>query len=286
MALGRGLNALIGEKQLDRVSGPVTHIPPDRIERNSYQPRDRFDPQTLTELQDSIREKGILQPLLVSRTPEGYRLIAGERRLRAALELGLDLVPVLVREVETDQDYLELALIENIQRSDLNPLEQAESYRRLCSDFGLSQEEVARKVGKDRSTVANTLRLLELEEEIAALVRNGRLNFGQARTLLGVEDPGDRLRLARRVVAEGIPVRTLEKLVADRKGRASGPRRRRATPPPDPHVAEAESRLRDALKTKVTIKPGGKQSGRIEIEYYSWNDLERIYTIIENSLKL
>ncbi len=278
-ALGRGLDSLIGKGRIETTAGGVGKVPVSRIVPNRYQPRREFSPGALEELKESIRAKGILQPLLVTRTEEGYQLIAGERRLRAARELGLEEVPVLVRELRENENLLELALVENLQRDDLNPIETAESYHRLITEFAQTQDEVARKVGKSRSLIANTLRLLELDPDIKELVRSGALGFAQARTLLGVADLRFRLQLARRVVAEGIPVRTLERLVSARRETSRTPLRRSAAPA-DPHLEAAEARLRDSLKTKVSFKPASGGGGKIEIEYYSPEDLERICTLL------
>jgi len=277
-ALGRGLDSLIGKGRIETAAGGGGKVPVSRIAPNRYQPRREFAPGALEELKESIRAKGILQPLLVTRTGEGYQLIAGERRLRAARELGLEEVPVLIRELRENENLLELALIENLQRDDLNPIETAESYHKLITEFAQTQEEVAKRVGKGRVSVANTLRLLELGPEIRELVRSGALGFAQARTLLGVGDPKFRLQLARRVVAEGIPVRTLEKLVA--AGRKVPARRGGPKAHSDPHLEAVETRLRDSLKTKVSFKPVSGGGGKIEIEYYSPEDLERICALL------
>jgi len=273
-ALGRGLDSLIGKGRIETGAGGVGKVPVSRIAPNRYQPRREFAPGALAELKESIRAKGILQPLLVARTEEGYQLIAGERRLRAARELGMEEVPVLIRELRENENLLELALVENLQRDDLNPIETAESYQRLITEFAQTQEEVARKVGKSRPLIANTLRLLELDSDIKELVRSGALGFAQARTLLGVVDPKFRLQLARRVVAEGISVRTLEKLVV--AGRKTPARKSGPIIHSDPHLEAAESKFREILKTKVSFRPGPGGGGKIEIEYYSPEDLERI----------
>ncbi len=280
-ALGRGLDALIGdgERLLTGRTDRVITLEVGMILENDYQPRKRFEAASLSELKDSIREKGILQPILVRRRGEKYQLIAGERRLIAARELGLEKIPALVREVRDNQDLLELSLIENIQREDLNPLEKAKSYKRLIDEFGLTQEEVAKKVGKVRSSVANTVRLLELEEEIKELIGEGKLNFGQARALLGIGDPAERLKVALKAVDRPFSVREIEEIASARKGRGGEDRKKKKKKAADPHLAEVEQTLRDRLKTKVTVtqKRGGK--GKIEIEYYSLEEFERIVAL-------
>jgi len=276
-ALGRGLDALIGTTEPGRLGERATRVPLDRISPNGYQPRREFAESSLDELKESIRRRGVIQPLLVTpRKDGGYTLVAGERRYRAAHDLGLTEVPVLIKETEGGEDLLELALVENLMREDLNPIEIAEGYRGLIEEFGLTQEEVGRRFGRSRAGVANVLRLLELPEEVRKLVSSGALGFAQARTLLGIDDPRELLRLARRVVAEGIPVRTLEKMVSARRGKGLSRTARPRIQAGDPHLEEAEAVLRSSLKTKVRIRPGKGKGGKVEIEYYSLEELENL----------
>lgn len=274
VVLGRGLDALIGDGGGREASGAarVVLLPEESIGRNAYQPRHRFEETALDELARSITEKGVIQPIIVRKRGDGYEVIAGERRLLAARRAGLKEVPALIREVSDRRDLLEIAIIENIQREDLNPLERARSYRRLIDEFGETQEEIARRMGKDRSTIANTLRILELPGEVKNLIEDGRLNFGQARTLLALDSRERQLRLARRAADGGLSVRELEKLAAGEKTKSA----RRPSPPPDPQLAYALDVLREQLKAKVSITPNRKGGGRIEIEYYSGEELARI----------
>ena len=277
-ALGKGLDALIGpEVRIASRSAEVMIVPISRIERSEYQPRKKFESQALEDLKKSIQEKGVIQPILLRRNGQNYQLIAGERRVRAATELGLKEIPALIRDIEKGDEILEISLIENIQREDLNPLEKARGYKRLTEEFGLSQEQVADKVAKDRATVANTMRLLELEEEIKSMVENNRLNFGQARALLAISPGAKRLELAKTASAHDLSVREIEKIAQGVKGA----RRREARPVErDVHVMEMEGRLREVLKTKVIVRQSRKKRGVIEIEYYSLEDFERISSIL------
>ena len=274
--LGRGLDALIGSEASDelkeKLGARVVYIPTEKLVRNKYQPRKIFNQEALDELEKSIRETGIIQPILVRKVDDSYHLIAGERRMIAARQAGLKEIPALIKAISDANQVLEIALIENIQREDLNPIEQARSYHRLIHEFGMTQEEVAEKVGKSRSSIANTVRLLELEEEIITFVENGKLSFGQARTLLSVSDRKKRLTLARRTIKNDIPVRKLEAMIA---GTGSRPKK---SPPreTDPHLIELRETLRDRLKTKIEIKKNRKGGGVITIQYFSADDLKRI----------
>jgi ParB family chromosome partitioning protein len=262
----------------------VIELPVDDIGPNPHQPRLNFDDDALRELADSIREKGIIQPLAVNRTaPATYHLILGERRLRAARLAGLETVPAIVHEIESAQELMELALIENIQRKDLNPVEEAEAYRSLMSTCLLTQEDIATRVGKDRSTVANALRLLKLPEVVQAMLRGGELQMGHARALVSL-DPDDALELGQRCVAEQMTVRDLERVVrAHGKGRkrkrggAEGGARRGAAA--DPLIAEVEERLRQRFATAIAIRRG-RNKGSIEIEFYDDDDLERLLDLL------
>lgn len=275
-ALGRGLSALIPEIEVESVSeSGVVQIPVAAIEANPHQPRGRVNPETLAGLAASIREQGLVQPILVRRIDGGYQIIAGERRLRAAQEAGLTEVPAIVREA-TDGQALELALVENIQREDLAPLERARAYEVLIEKFGLSQSGVAERVGKDRSTIANTLRLLGLPEEVRRYLETGRISEGHARALLAARGSGRQIALCRRAVREVLSVRALERLVEAGSG---GQRRRRRTGPPSEELDAVVRALRERFQTQVRIARGRKR-GKIEIEFYSGEELERILRLL------
>jgi len=268
--LGRGLESLI-----PRAAPSVEAVDVDLIVPNPHQPRASLGEESLRELAESIREHGMLQPLLVSRTqdPGGaltYQLIAGERRLQAAKMAGLEKVPVVVKEIASDQ-LLELALVENLQRADLNPLEEAGAYRRLHEDFGLTQEQIAARVGRSRTAVANSLRLLGLNSEIRASLAGGEISEGHARALLGLEDESQRRHAWHTVVEEGLSVRQAEELVRSwpRRARAARPRARMRSP----ELLEVEERLRASLGTRVSLTTG-RRGGRIVIHFYSQEELE------------
>lgn len=249
----------------------VSTVPIGDIVPNPHQPRTCFDQEKLRELSDSIREHGVLQPLSVSPLPDGkYELIAGERRLQASGLAGLTHVPVIVREAE-ERQKLELAIIENVQRHDLNPIEEAKAYARLADEFGLTQEEVAKKMGKSRSTVANAVRLLTLPVEIQRALTEGVITEGHAKALLSVDNPEKLRALFEFVMKNGLTVRQTEMKVRETDGR---PRQRHASSLP-PELAEKADRLSSVLGTKVALKPSGK-GGRIVVEYYSDEELEQI----------
>lgn len=279
-ALGRGLAALIPQKEkpaaaLPPPRGGVEMVPLEQIRPNPHQPRRRFDEAALDELAASIREKGILQPLLVRRAGEQYQLIAGERRWQAAKRAGLSEVPVLVRQAD-DREELELALVENMQRQDLNPVEEARGLRQLTDEFALTQEEVAQRVGKERSTVANALRLLRLPEAILAMVESGELSAGHARTILGLE-PEKQLELGRLVREKGLSVRDIERLAGQMK---KGPKLATAKVKERPlAILDLEEQMKRRLATKVQIVPSGR-GGHIRIDYYSNDDLTRLWQLI------
>lgn len=272
--LGKGLEALIGEG-----GGQGTReIPIEDISPGRYQARGEIDQARLEELAASIREHGLVQPVVVRPHGSGYELVVGERRWRAARLAGLRTIPAVVRELD-ERRAMELGLIENLQREDLNPLDEAEAYRRLMEEFGLTQEEVAAAVGKQRSTVANALRLLALRPNVQSMIRAGQLSPGHAKVLAGVEDGVTQEALGMAAVRGGWSVRELEERVRRwREGRSAGQRRtgRRAGPGQlDPGVREVVERLQAALGTRVHCRPG-KRKGVLEIEYYSQEDLERI----------
>ena len=273
-ALGRGLDALIpGAGRATTTSEPIsgrasndTVVAIDQIRPNPRQPRVEFDEAALAELVASIRIQGVIQPLLVRRLPDGdYELIAGERRLRAAKRAGLTHVPIFSREI-SDVESLEIALVENIQRDDLSPLEEAAAYQRLIDEFGHTQEEVAERVGKSRPAVANALRLLRLPESIKQDLSRGRLTAGHARVLLSIDGADAQLRASKQIQARRMSVRDAEQLAATRKGAASPVAR-------DPHRGAVERELSTALGTRVRITLKGR-GGRIEIEFYSQEELQ------------
>jgi len=267
-ALGKGLEALLPEATL--TSGSVERlIATDQIRPSRLQPRHGIDEDGLAELAESIRQKGVIQPLLVRRVEDGFELIAGERRWRAAQKAGLDRVAAIVREA-TDAESFELALIENLQREDLSPLEEAGAYRRMIDDFGLTQEEVAARIGRSRATVANTLRLLGLPREIKDMIAAGKISMGHARALLAAVPASRQIALAKDVVDRGLSVRETERLAA-----APSYKRRRKVVALDVHVRALEEELCGLLGTRVRLIRRG-EGGAIEIQYHSPEALERL----------
>ncbi|MDZ4339202.1 MAG: ParB/RepB/Spo0J family partition protein [candidate division NC10 bacterium] len=266
-ALGRGLEALL---PVGREEPGILEIPLAKIRPSPFQPRKRFDDAKLDELAASIRTRGVLSPVIVRQTPDGYELVAGERRVRAAERAGLDRVPAVVREM-SNAEMLEVALIENLQREDLNPVEEAEVYRRLVEEFNLTQEEIASRVGKDRASVANTLRLLKLPPRIREDLIEGRLSAGHGRALLALEGRDLLLKAREAILRRSLSVRATELLVKRLKAAPADRARRRQ----GGALAAAEEQLRRALATKVRIVRQGRR-GRIEVEFYSEEDLERL----------
>lgn len=266
--LGRGLNSLL------RVEEAPNKLPVDQLRPNRWQPRSRFDEDGLEELAESIRAQGIVQPLVVTtRDGEAYTIVAGERRWRAAQRAGLTEVPVVVREVTGDRELLELALVENLQRADLNAMEEAEAYRSLQESFGLSHEEMGKRVGRGRVAVTNTLRLLNLPEDVQDLIRGGKLTAGQARPLLALEKHEDQVRLGRRAVSEGLSARQLEAMVRPAGKKKARPRRE------DPHASAAAEKLTRKLQTKVEIRRRGK-GGTVRLHFHSEEELMRLYELL------
>jgi ParB family chromosome partitioning protein len=279
-ALGRGLKALIPQAEAER-GEEIKHIPVEAVEPNPYQPRRHFDEEGLAELAASIKEKGVLQPITVREKNGTFELVAGERRWRAAQIAGLSEIPAVVREL-ADREVMEIALIENLQREDLNPIEEAEAYAVLMEEFSLTQEEVAQAVGKGRPTVANRLRLLRLPDVVKGWIAEGRLSAGHAKILV-VMDGQLAEELARRCVEEGWSVRQLEEYLETDQGKRRKARRFRASGASSPIIREVEERLQQVLATKVRIKDrDGK--GRIEVEYYSTEELNRILDVIGGGL--
>lgn len=251
-----------------------------KVEPNRSQPRKKFDEEGLEELADSIKQYGILQPLLVQDRDTYYEIIAGERRWRAAQKAGLKEIPVIIRKY-TDQEILELSLIENIQREDLSPIEESRAYRQLIEEFGLKQEEIAEKVSKSRSAVANALRLLKLDERVQKLLEDGAISMGHARALIPVEDPEKQYELAQKITDQSLSVRETENLIRQNntsKNKSADKKTQKQQF--DETLAlfyrKMETTAKESLGTKVSIKPKGKKGGRIEIEYYSEDDLEKI----------
>ena len=274
-ALGKGLSALIPDAPEPVTSGP-TEVDVDLISPNEYQPRLRQDDARLDELAQSIKGNGVIQPIVVRKVEGGYRIIAGERRWRAAQRAGLLRVPVYVKEVAAGKDaqLLEMALVENIQREDLNPIDEAAAYEKLSTDFKMTQEEIAAAVGKDRSSVANHLRLLKLPHEVRAEVAGGRLSMGHARALLAVADEAGQRQVARKVIAQNLSVRETETLVK-RLGQPA-PAARAAAAGNDVNTRAAEERLRLTLGTRVRIVRRGK-GGKIEVDFTNEEELQRLF---------
>ncbi len=291
--LGRGLGALIKDESDTSESAETTTpsmnpgvqtVAVDRIARSRLQPRQSFDDTALNDLTASVKEHGVLQPLLVRPAADGYELIAGERRLRAAMGAGLPSVPVIVINA-TDGASLEIALIENLQRENLNPIEEAEGYRELADDFNLTQEEIATRVGKARASIANAMRLLALPDEVRAMLIDRRLSTGHAKALLTLEIPQEQMLLARRVVNEGLSVRSLEKTI---RRTITTPSRPRAARPDIPlaHLRYLSEKLHAHFGTGIRIQPcrtfanGKKGKGCIEIDFFSNDDLDRVLALL------
>ncbi len=283
--LGKGLGALLKDES-EPSSSPVgsNTIPLDSITRNRHQPRRNFDETAIDELAGSIKEHGILQPLLVRRHDDGYELIAGERRFLAATKAGLEEAPVIVVQAE-EQDSLELALVENLQRENLNSIEEALGYKELSDRFNLTQDQIATRVGKARASIANTLRILSLPEEVQAMISDGNLSSGHAKALTAVHDASEQILFAKRAVSENLSVRNLEKMISKNR---KAPRKRRASRSdiPKEHIDYLSERMHRQFGTSVRITPcktyanGKKKAGSLEIDFYSPDELDRILTLI------
>lgn len=269
-ALGKGLGALLPDQ--GKVLPRVMEIPLNQIVRNRYQPRLNFDDESIKELAASIKENGVIQPVLLHKVEEGYELIAGERRYRAAKLLGMSAISAIVKSIQR-VEALELAIIENIQREDLNPVEQAKAFKMLMEEFSLTQEQVAKKVGKERSTVANFLRILKLPEEIQRDVESGRLTMGHARALLACPSEMAMMEMRSRIFSLGLNVRDAE-AQAGKRVRSS-----RVKTPKNPFIRDAEENLQKKLSTKVLITADKKGRGVVAVSYYSQEDLERLLEI-------
>jgi len=273
-ALGRGLSALIPDTPAPAAPAQAERtldVDSDLLRPNKFQPRTQMDDERIDDLARSIRANGIIQPIIVRKVEQGYEIIAGERRWRAAQRAGLHRVPVVVRDIPEDR-LLAVALIENVQREDLNPIEEAHAYRRLADEFHLTQEQIADAVGKDRSSIANTVRLLRLPQEVRGNVASNALSMGHARAILALPDEAAQLRLARDVIARSLSVRETEALVK----KAAAPEEKKPEKKIDVHTRAAEDKLRMSLGTRVRINRKGK-GGRIEIEFVNEDELHRLY---------
>ncbi len=280
--LGKGLRALIPdipEEETEERKSSIRDIEVFKIRPNPFQPRENFDASALEDLKNSIAEKGIIQPITVRKTDDGYELIAGERRLRAVTALNFDSVPAYVLHVKNDEELLELSLIENIQREDLNPIDIARAYHKLLVDCNLTQETMAKRVGKDRSTVANFLRLLKLPQRIQESLKVGELNMGHARALITVEDEGLQKTLWEKIVKNNLSVRDVERLV--KRSTPKNKEKKTQEQEKSVYLIAMEDKLRNVFGTQVRIK-SGKRGGRIEIEFYSPEELERLLEIMQH----
>ncbi len=285
--LGKGLDSLIpstlGETKTkkevikqDKEKGPETLVKITKVEPNREQPRKNFDEDALLELADSIKQFGLLQPILVQDRKDYYEIIAGERRWRAAKLAGLKEVPVIIKNL-TEQEIVEISLIENIQREDLNPIEEAQAYKKLLQEFNLKQDEVAERVSKSRTAVTNSMRLLKLSEEVQQMVINEMISTGHARALLGVEDPEEQYILAQKIFDEKLSVRDVEKLVKNLHKPAKPKKVDDKTL--ELIYKDMEEKLKQALGTKVSVSSKGEGAGKIEIEFYNHQDLDRLMDI-------
>ena len=278
--LGKGLSALIPDTDQVQVAedAVLKEIDIKLIRPNPYQPRLEFDPIALQELKVSIEENGVIQPITVRRVNDHYELISGERRLRAVTEIGLADVPCYIRQIETKEEMLELAIIENVQRERLNPIEQAQAYQRLIDECNLTQDDVARKIGKDRSTITNIIRLLKLPAIIQESVKKSEISMGHARSLLAISNERLQKALSKKIIKEGLSVRRVEKLIKETQEKSKA---KKINPPRRSiFVQKVEDNLRDSLGTKVIIKPK-REGGLIEIEFYSPEDLSRLVELFD-----
>lgn len=269
--LGKGLGALIPE--IAREEENIQEISIKEIRVNQNQPRKHFDEKKIEELAESIKQHGVLQPVILRKKTAGYELVAGERRWRAAQKAGIEKIPAIVKEL-SDLDVMEIALIENLQREDLSPLEEAEAYKKLIEEFGMTQEELSKRVGKSRSQIANTVRLLNLDDEIKEMIIEEKLTAGHARALLAIEDKKERLKMAEKISKENMSVRQIEEAVKKKTDKKEKKREEI-----NPAIIDVSEKLQTTLGTRVKIK-GTEKRGKIEIEYYSADELERILETI------
>ncbi len=282
--LGRGISALIPDEE-EAAPGSIALIEVDKIRPNPAQPRKEFDEERMRELEQSIAQKGVVQPITVRQVDDEFELIVGERRWRASDGIGLEHIPAYILDVKSDTEMMEYALIENVQRQDLNPIELAHAYNALVEQHGLSQEQVAEQVGKKRSTITNFIRLLDLPSYIQQSVKNAEISAGHARSLLGIEDERTQRLVWEQVVAEGLSVREVENLVREMNTPEEDTETARPVektrPRKSPYLVEIEERLQHHLGTKVSIKTK-KDGGTIEVQYFSDEDLDRLIELIEN----
>ncbi|MGE5677748.1 MAG: ParB/RepB/Spo0J family partition protein [Pseudomonadota bacterium] len=274
--LGKGLGALIPENE-DKVENAITEIKLTDIEPNDKQPRKEFDDSALTDLSESIKEHGVVQPIIVRKLGNGYQIIAGERRWRASRLAGVKTIPAIVKDC-TNLEVMELALIENLQREDLNSIEEAQAYKSLLEEYEMTQEEIAKKIGKSRPAIANSLRLLQLPTVIKDMIASGKISQGHARALLAIEGEKKQLEIAEKIIEQQLNVRQIEKLAKTEK------KKEKTIEKEDIYqieIKQLEERLKEALGTKVTIQHK-KDKGKIEIEYYSNDELDRIIELMEN----
>lgn len=274
--LGKGLGAIITAEDTENAESGVRELKINEIEPNVNQPRKRFDNDKLAQLAQSIKQHGIVQPIIVKKENDTYKIIAGERRWRAARIAGLDKVPVVVKEV-TSKQLMEMALIENLQREDLNPIEEAQAYERLIKEFDLTQEEVASTVGKSRPAVTNSLRLLNLSEKLQAFVSNEDISSGHARALLALDDPEMQMQAVNEIIQKNLNVRDTEKLVKRYLSKKKVREEKR-----DVEQAAIEEKLKDIFGTKVKLVSNKNKKGKIMIEYYSFDELDRILELVES----
>jgi ParB family chromosome partitioning protein len=279
-ALGRGLSALIPATPAEEKKGMIAEIEVAKIHPNPYQPRSDFDRSTLEELKNSIKEKGIIQPITVRKISAGYQLIAGERRLRAVAEIGYKTIPAYIVDVHANEELLEMALIENIQREKLNPIELATSFQRLIDECHLTQDEVAKKIGKDRSTITNFIRLLKLPDKIKNSLKSNEITMGHARALITLRSEDEQIKIWKKIVKETLSVRNVETLVnkiadKDKGGTSKSKNKKKSS-----YLGVIEEKLRNILGTQVRIREK-KEGGQIEIDYYSNEDMERLVEMFE-----
>jgi ParB family chromosome partitioning protein len=283
--MGRGLDALIAATNGDSASQPAappTCVAVDRIKQNPFQPRKTFDPDELNSLSESIRTLGVLQPILVRSTDDGYQLVAGERRLRAAQAAGVTEVPVRIVDLN-DQQTFEASLVENIHRTDLNPIEKAQGFRDYLERFQMNHDQLAERLGLGRTTITNLVSLLELEPEVQEAIRVNQITLGHAKVLKGVKDRDRQLALLRQVIAQGLSVHAMEALLKDQRDEADEPasKQARSTPEKTAHVESIENELRQKLLTRVEIKLKGKDRGQIVLSFESNDDFERILEVLQ-----
>ena len=276
--LGKGLDALIPSLSVNE-SDQIVEVPLNRLRANPYQPRHTFDEEALQELAESIRQYGVIQPIIVRSVLKGYEIIAGERRTRASALAGRTEIPAVVREF-TDQQVMEIALIENVQRENLNAMEIAVAYQSLMDEFKMTQEDLSVKVGKSRSHIANFLRLLTLPEEVKDCVSRGTLSMGHAKAIVGLKQPALQIQLAEQAIEHKWSVRELEEAVQE-AGSKSKSKTKNKLKRRDPYIANVEDSLREHFKTTVKIKPGSQEKGKIELSYYNQQDLQRLLDLLQ-----